>query len=207
VTWGAIYPAKGLEIAIDALRRLGPDGGVTLDVYGEASDPAHGASLGERAAGLPVRFHGRFTPDQLERCSADFALLPSICHESYGLTLDEAASFGWPVLASDLPSYAERIAPAHGRTFRAGDPGALAALLRDPALDALTPAVPSTWSAADAARQLLDDYAAIRPGGAPPPPRVDATRRLLHLWRRAEWRLHVVLYHPSPYAPPDEVGA
>lgn len=207
VSWGSIYPAKGTHVLLDALRRLGPDSGVTLDLFGGIADPAYGEQLRQQAQGLAVRFHGRFTHEDLARCEADFAVFPSVCHESYGLTLDEAACFGWPVLAADLPSYAERIPDGTGLRFRAGDAADLARLLADPRLAALRPAEPDPWTAEQAVAQLLADYERVQPGGALPPPRVTDARRIRHLWRRGEWRLHLAYFRADPYAPPEDFPA
>jgi len=106
ITWGSVYPEKGLEVVFEALRGAG--GNWSLEVWGEAHQPAYRERIERRAEGLPVRFRGAFVASDLERVEADYAVLPSLCHESYGLVMDEALSLGLPIIASDLPAYQER---------------------------------------------------------------------------------------------------
>ncbi|MEM7203416.1 MAG: glycosyltransferase [Planctomycetota bacterium] len=205
VTWGSWYPAKGLEVVLEALRRVG--GAFELDVFGEAHEPGHRAALEELARDLPVRWRGPFRLADLEQIDADYAVLPSRCHESYGLALDEAMLLGLPVLASDLPAYRERAAADSCRLFAPGDAAALAALLRDePGLQSLVapdPAPPN--GPARAAEHLLELYGRARAGslpGAPVAPPVTDRERYAALFRRAEWRLWTALQQPHPPPPP-----
>jgi glycosyltransferase involved in cell wall biosynthesis len=189
VTWGTLYEEKGVQVALQALRLAG--GGWSLDVLGAAHDAGHQRRLEELAGGLPVRFHGAFSRADLQRVAADYALLPAISHESYGLVLDEARCLGLPVLASDVPAYVER-GDESCRFFTAGDPQALAALLRDEerlrALPAPRPV--SLPEAGVTVQALLEAYARALAGGPAPvveDPISDAERiRLLFL--RAERR-------------------
>src|SRR5262249_3032264 len=134
---------------------------------------------------------------------ADYAVLPSRCHESYGLTLDEALLLGLPILASDLPVYRERAPTTACAFFAPGDAASLAALLRDEAkLQRLAlPPAPNPVTAA--AAQLLALYASARkePRTASALPNTDRERALL-LFRRAERRLWTALQQPHPPAPP-----
>ena len=204
VTWGALYPDKGVHTLLEALARVP---GWELTVFGEAADPQYRRHLEALAVGQTVRFAGRFTATDLAQHAADYAVLPSLALESYGLTLDEAMHLGWPMLAADLPAYRERAPAAATAFFRPGDVAQLAALLAAPeALHALhAPAAPAAWTAADAARQLLADYERARHGEtmALPPlaPVADAERAAL-LWRRSERRFWSALQQREPPAPP-----
>jgi glycosyltransferase involved in cell wall biosynthesis len=202
-TWGALYPDKGVDTVIDALRQVG--GGWSLEVHGAAPDPRYGEEIAQRARGLPVAFHGNFRARDLEEMPADYAVLPSRCHESYGLTLDEALLLGLPVLAADLPVYRERAPASSCAFFTPGDPASLAALLRDEArLQRLTaPPAPHPVTAEAAAQQLLALYARARSAPRTPcdPTEMDRERALL-LFRRAERRLWTALQQPDPPAPP-----
>ncbi|MCA8942278.1 MAG: glycosyltransferase, partial [Planctomycetes bacterium] len=155
VTWGSLYPEKGLDLVLDAMFSVG--GGWTLDVFGAAHDPAYRDRLEARAKDMPVVLHGAFSPEDLATIEADYAVLPSMCHESYGLTLDEAQCLGLPVIAADLPSYREHAAPDSTAFFAPCDPGDLAMLLLDEArLEQLTrPEPPAICTPIDAARALL----------------------------------------------------
>lgn len=189
LTWGSLYPDKGLRVLFAAMRASRHDW--SLRVLGEAHDPEYQRELEEAAAGLDVTFAGAFRPAQLSAERADFAVFPSLLAESYGLVIDEARALGLPVLCSDLPAFAEHLPAAHGHRFAVGDAGALAALLDDTAgLARLrAPQPPSQADAASRAAELLDRYAAL----APPEPldrdaELEECRAEL-LMRRAERRL------------------
>ncbi len=205
--WGSIYPDKGVDIVIDALQSVG--GGWTLDVLGEAHDPAYRERLEQRTQGIAsITFHGRFERSQLETIPADYAILPSRCHESYGLILDEALCLGLPVIAADLPAYREH-APADSIAFFApDDPGALAVLLLDPTkLAALkVPERPELASAADSARELIAAYLAAQRGEHGPvvgEALVSDADRAAHWARLAERRLWTALQGDPKPPPPD----
>jgi len=204
LTWGTLYPEKGLTSVLSALADVPADLGWSLAVYGDAHDPGFRAALEQQARGLRVTWHGRFVPADLARAEADYALLPSLADESYGLVLDEALQLGLPVIASDVPAYRER-APAEAcRFYSPGDDRALAALLADvPALEALRrPDPPAPLSVSAAAADLLARYRSA-PGGAYVPC-VGHGERTLQLFRRAERRLWTALQQPHPPAPPDD---
>lgn len=120
-------PRKGFSVLLDALALLRAQGRrVDADVVG-AGPPDRFAP---RSAGLAVRFHGRVTDAALaERYrEADLFCAPSLGGESFGMVLVEAMAAGCPVVASDLPGYAEA---ARGAALLVppGDAGALAAAL------------------------------------------------------------------------------
>ena len=231
-TWGAIYPEKGLGTVLDAMAHLSRDGvpggrvpgdpvpgdpvpgdavpgnpAYTLDVYGAAHDPAFAAQLATRAAGLPITFHGAFTRADLAQLAADYAVLPSLAHESYGLVLDEALQLGLPVLAADVPAYRERAPASSAQFFAAGDAEALARILAEPATLARLepPSAPTLLDAEAAAARLLASYqAALARRGEAYAPRVTDAERARQLFRRAERRLWTALKQADPPAPPDD---
>jgi glycosyltransferase involved in cell wall biosynthesis len=159
--WGSIYPEKGVDHVLDALFSVG--GGWTLDVLGEAHEPVYRESLRRRSELLPVTFHGRFEPGDLARIAADYAILPSTCHESYGLVLDEALCLGLPVIAADLPAYREHAQEGSCAWFAPNDPGSLAMLLCDEArlLALRVPEPPAVVTPERAAAELVARY--VRP--------------------------------------------
>lgn len=206
VTWGTIYPDKGLETVLDALRAVD---GWSLEVWGDAHDPEYRSHVMQRAQGLDIAFRGAFDVGDLARTAADYAVLPSMCHESYGLTMDEAQILGLPVLASDLPAYRERVPASCCAFFTPGDPGSLEALLRDEASLAqlAVPAPPQVVDAAAAAEHLLGLYEKARRGeiaAAPATEEITGRERARELFRRAERRLWTALQQPQPPAPPDD---
>jgi glycosyltransferase involved in cell wall biosynthesis len=170
VAWvGAVQPHKGALVFEAALRRLAAAGRLPrLSAYGGG-----GAEIlvrWRRLPGLRVRGYYRAgsLPRLLRRDRVDLALLLSVVPESYGLTLDECAAAGVPVVAFDLGAPAERIiargsglllaAPAAADPETAGT--ALATLLVDllegrlatpPSSPPLPPATPAAaaeaWNA------------------------------------------------------------
>lgn len=204
VAWGTWYPDKGLEAVLDALRRV-PDAGWSLTILGEPYSPEYGADLERRAHGLAVEFRGRFDTDGLEAIDADYAVLPSTAHESYGLVLDEAMCLGLPVLGVDVPAYRERIDARCALWFSARDVGAWADALQSGAPEALgRPQAPAMRTAEQAGSELLALYEqALATERLPPPVSIDANTRARMLHARAERRLWTALQQSDPPAPPD----
>ncbi len=208
LTWGSIYPDKGLETLLDAMRAAG--GRWSLQVLGDAHDPDYRRELMNFAAGLEVEFTGAFDTAALTAAAAtaDYAVLPTLCLESYGLVVDEALALGLPMIASDVPAYREHADDAATAFFPPGDAASLTMMLLDP--DALAslqvPAVPAVADPGAAAAELLSRYAALAP---PEPYRADADgerARARGLFRRAERRLWSALNAPGDQVnrPPDE---
>ncbi|MDA0372946.1 MAG: glycosyltransferase [Planctomycetota bacterium] len=204
--WGSLYPAKGIELLLDALASIGS--GYELHVCGTAPDPAYGELLARRAAAFPVVFHGAFDVRRLGEIDADFAVIPAASHESYGLVLDEAQCLGLPVLAADVPAFREHADPNGCAFFAPNDPGSLAVLLLDTEqLSRLRSPAPAGRSADDAAADLLAAYADARAGRHAPSgeaPVVTADMRARYLFRQSERRLWSSLQHGGPEVPPED---
>jgi glycosyltransferase involved in cell wall biosynthesis len=133
---GAVVPAKGHDVLLDALAEL-DDLAWQLTCVGSVDlDPAWGAGLrpDER-----VTFTGPLVGADLDSAyaSADLLVLPTR-REAYGMVVTEALARGVPVLASDVGGVPEALGPGGGVLVPPDDPGALADALRrwleDPAL-------------------------------------------------------------------------
>jgi phosphatidylinositol alpha-mannosyltransferase len=121
-------PRKGLRYLLEAVALVRKQGcRLELTVAGEGPRACF-EPLARRAG---ARFVGRLGDDELAASyrEADVFCAPSIGGESFGLVLAEAMAAGCPVLASDLPGYAEAAAGAAMLVPRA-DPTALASALR-----------------------------------------------------------------------------
>jgi glycosyltransferase involved in cell wall biosynthesis len=92
---GRLHPIKGVELLLEALRRL-PPGSYVAKVAGSGSHD-YEAYLRERAQGLAVEFMGWVTREEFYR-QIDLLVVPSLYHEPQGMVLIEAASFGIPVI-------------------------------------------------------------------------------------------------------------
>ena len=147
---GRLVPEKGLNVLIDACRRL-PSTGWRLEVAGKSPDGD--AAFRMRAQGLPVTFRGFVEPAAFLR-SLDVLLAPSIWGEPFGLSVVEAYRAGRPVMASDAGALGEIVglvdptwitpagdAYALGRRMAEVLTAGRAALPRPPAFDTVLAAV------------------------------------------------------------------
>ncbi len=127
-------PRKGLAVLMDAIALLRSQG---RDVVAEVVGAGPAERFAARAGRIGVRFLGRLSDAELARCyrESDVFCAPSLGGESFGMVLVEAMAAGCPVVASDIPGYAEA---ARGAALLAapGDPGSLAVAIwragRDP---------------------------------------------------------------------------
>lgn len=133
---GALTEAKGVGDVLSALRLL-RDGGANVELaLASRSDPAPWQA---RADTLGITEHVRFlgsvpNEDILEAMRAhDVILVPTRHQYPEGLpnTLREALAVRVPLIASDHPAFAGRLAPDRDCLFfRAADPGSLAQAVR-----------------------------------------------------------------------------
>lgn len=183
---GSLIPRKGIDVALEALRRLREGGGdARLLVCG---DGPHDAALRAQAgaAGLAGRVHflGR-RPDvgAVLRDAVD-VLVSAAREETFGLNLAEAAVFGVPAIASDIEAHAELFADgAEVLLFPADDAGALAAAMAALAADPARRAAVGAAARERAARtfhveRYVSDFEAAYA-------RLLAAPRRVYGWRRA----------------------
>lgn len=161
--WGHLVDFKGPHLLLEALAHVRSLDRYEVHVFGTETAGTYRARLDRLSEGKPVRFHGAFRPADVAAAQLDIAVIPSICHESYSFVLEEALSFGLPVIVSDRGALAER-ASAAGLVFRAPDARHLADSLQsvvdDPlVLDRLRAAIPhGDRGAASHARALAAIY-------------------------------------------------
>lgn len=91
---GSAAPYKGLSRLIMALKQLNRNDKWRLDVWGD--------TIGQDES-LPIYYRGKFTHSAIEKVytAMDIMVVPSLCHETFGLVTLEALSYGVPVLVSD----------------------------------------------------------------------------------------------------------
>ncbi len=160
--WGNLYDLKGTLLLVRAFRRALEKAPMELVVLGDPVEKPFLQELEKEAEGLPVRFRGAYRRKDLEGLQADLAVFPSLCWESYSLTLDEAFMLGLPVVVSDAGALPERAGRA-GWVVPRGDVAALAAALeeagRNRALLAEKAAsVPRTWKSEEEVARMAEGY-------------------------------------------------
>lgn len=125
---GRLDPTKGVETLLNALRVLR---GLPLEVViAGRGQPAYEAELRRKAEGLPARFLGHVDPKAM-LSEIDVLVVPSLWHEPFGRVVQEAFSYGVPVIGSETGGIPEAIGPdGPGFLFPPGDVDRLAAILR-----------------------------------------------------------------------------
>jgi glycosyltransferase involved in cell wall biosynthesis len=132
---GRLHPAKGVEVLLDALRRL-PEGSYVAKLAGNGHRD-YETQLRLAAQGLSAEFMGWVPRDQFYG-QIDVLVVPSLYDEPQGMVLIEAANLGVPVIYSNRGGLGEMGAAFPG--FRAFDPSQkeglatlLISLLEEPA--------------------------------------------------------------------------
>jgi glycosyltransferase involved in cell wall biosynthesis len=133
--FGSVNPQKGLEVLVSAFRQYRHDA-FRLVVRGNMTHFPKYAKRVRAFADIDPRitFRGPYGHGELAEAlsSIDVLVVPSVWYENTPFVVLEAFSAGRPVIASDLGGLSELVRDGHnGRTFRAGDPGALMNVLRD----------------------------------------------------------------------------
>lgn len=132
--FGSVNPQKGLEVLVSAFRDMVAPS-ARLVVRGNMTHFPKYARRVRLFAELDPRinFQGPFAHGrQFEALDEiDVLVVPSVWYENTPFVVLEAFAAGRPVVASDLGGMTELVEDGvNGRTFRAGDPGALGDVLR-----------------------------------------------------------------------------
>lgn len=122
---------KGVRVVLDAMRLIGPETPVELDVAGRgALEPEVVAAA---AADPRIRYHGYVSGDQKTELfrQADMLLLPSLWYENAPVAIVEAAAYGIGVIASRIGAIPEFVRDGGtGVLFEPGSAPDLAAAIR-----------------------------------------------------------------------------
>jgi len=127
--FGLLRPYKGVDVLLDAWRRLGPEPGAELWIVGRARMDT---SALRAASPLSVRWIEGFVRDEQVAAyfrRADLAVLPYRQAEQSGV-LFTALAFGTPLLVSSLGGFADIAAAGAAAQAPPGDPVALASALQ-----------------------------------------------------------------------------
>lgn len=162
---GTLEPRKNHALALSAMELLWAQGSdANLCIVGKQGWLVEDLVTRMRQhpeLGRRLHYLAQITDAELEQCYRRCAavLVPS-AGEGFGLPLIEAAHFGTPIIASDLPVFRE-IAGEHATYFDLGDAEALAATLRNWLAQAASgivrrpdPGIALTWE--KSAEQLLE---------------------------------------------------
>ena len=133
---GGITYYKGVHLIVQAYMLLPENlkARATIDIYG-GGDQGYVQSMKnllERGAKIDmenIRFHGRYTPDQLPAIgeSIDVSILPSMCADTAPQTIFESFSSGLPIIAPDIGGFSDFIKhDVNGLIFNYGNPQSLA---------------------------------------------------------------------------------
>jgi len=126
---GRLSPAKGAQVLIQALAKLGPDAPDCV-ICGRGPEEARLRALGKQL-GVRVELAGWQTPEQMaERLAgARLAVLPSR-EESFGNAMAEAMAAGAPLISTRSGSIPEVVPEGTGVLVPPDDPDALAEAMR-----------------------------------------------------------------------------
>lgn len=165
-SFGNIVPEKGFDLLVEAMGNLGDVAELHLAGFSPHAGYVESLSQRARSLGISLVYHGAYgRGERHPALDIDLAVFPSLCHESYGLVVDEALARGVPVIVSGLGALPERAARG-GRVVRQGGVGPLAVvlarLLRSRGeLDALRMEVPAQFlTIHDAAARYLELFTA-----------------------------------------------
>lgn len=131
---GRLAAEKGIDVLLDALRRIGSGSQWTLDIFGTGSGkyvlPLMSMCKREFPDGR-VHWFGYSNDVPAALANADVAVIPSRAPEAFGLAILEAFSQGTAVVSTDSGAQTEIIDDGrNGLIVPAGDPEALAAAIR-----------------------------------------------------------------------------
>ncbi len=131
---GQAVERKGLPVLLRAFEALREHLPVQLEIVGATPDEVDGVLLDDSG----VHALGKVSDERKRQAlrEADLLVAPSLGGESFGMVLTEAFAAGTPVVASDIAGYSDVVTDGgDGVLVPRGDPTALAATLRDLALD------------------------------------------------------------------------
>jgi glycosyltransferase involved in cell wall biosynthesis len=136
--FGQITSFKGLQVLLEAMRRLGGDFSGHLWVHGsglEAQPESFRTEISHllRDTSQTVTFSGAYERERLPHliASVDWVVVPSMWWENSPLVVQEAFQGTRPVICSGIGGLAEKVTDGvNGLHFTRGDPGSLARTLR-----------------------------------------------------------------------------
>ena len=131
---GGLAPHKGVHLLLQAFRKLQGEN-AELRLYGQTSHEKDYLLLLQEIARADQRIQFRGTYKETETGEVlrniDVMVIPSLCYETYSLTLHEALACNVPVIAANLGALPEKVVDSStGFTFQAGSEADLRAKLQ-----------------------------------------------------------------------------
>ena len=130
---GSFNPHKGIHLLVEAFKGIRSNNAL-LKIYGSGPDQLYVDNLVRMAGGnASIEFCGLYSEDKTGEIlsNVDVVVIPSLCYESYSMTLHEAMACDVPVVAADSGAMAEKIKDGvNGFLFRMGDSEHLRAVLQ-----------------------------------------------------------------------------
>ena len=132
---GRLSPEKGVDVLLRAWSLLLHPSPSSLTIVGDGPErPALESLAAIHGISGRVEFAGALsrTAARAAIASASLLVLPSICYETFGLAILEAASLGVPSIVTAIGGQAALVQDGvTGRHVAPGDPAALATALRE----------------------------------------------------------------------------
>jgi glycosyltransferase involved in cell wall biosynthesis len=162
-TWGTLHRLKGVDLILEAMRRLEDHLRPELHVAGVEVDSQFKAEVDEHARGLAVSFHGAFALGELAEHAVTrvhAAVHATRARETWGITVDEALVLRIPMVLPRIGAFVERIPERAGVVYyTSGDVAALANVLRNLQEDAdLLPELRKSLPEARDVVQPVDEF-------------------------------------------------
>ncbi|GAB4142572.1 MAG: glycosyltransferase family 4 protein [Planctomycetota bacterium] len=195
--WGGVAKHKGIDVLVEACRILcarNPKPRFEMHVLGGFATPELEHELRGAGDGLPIRFHGPFTIEELLSVAPHVGVFPSTCLETFGIVLDECVELGLPSIVSNHGALAARAGQGALRA-KPGDPADLAAKIlslcedrsaHERLREGLPDLPPPVEAHCDALAAIYEEARRRRASAPPWPPEVGDERRAAFLLRQRE---------------------
>ena len=131
---GTVLPHKGVEVLIDAFKRVSSDN-IRLKIYGGYYEQReyHSRLLAKAEEDRRIEFCGDYDFNNISQVleSIDVVVVPSLWYENAPMVISAAQAFGVPVIATGLGGMKEMVRDGvNGFTFKIGDTDGLAEKIR-----------------------------------------------------------------------------
>jgi len=127
---GGVTKQKGVNILINAFKKINNEN-IKLHIVGKGSDEEEFKEISSNDS--RIIFHGFLTNENLSEIYrlSNIMVMPSLCIETFGLSIIESFNYGTPVICSDIGAYTSLVKDGvNGFLFKPGDEKQLTELLK-----------------------------------------------------------------------------